>query len=152
MNSKFREAVEALHPKLTLLIGSVPHSAGVPLPMKGVYLFCEEGKPLYVGRSNNIPQRRKNHTSLSAGANQAAFAVLLVREQLRLVADYRPGPGTRARLSDNAEFAEAFRKAKERVRAMQFRAVEERDQTRQALLEIYCAVALETPYNDFRTH
>jgi len=29
---------------------------------------------------------------------------------------------------------------------------EEVDQTRQALLEIYCAVALATPYNDFATH
>lgn len=30
--------------------------------------------------------------------------------------------------------------------------VEERDQLRQALLEIYVAVALETPFNDFDTH
>ena len=29
---------------------------------------------------------------------------------------------------------------------------EEVDQTRQALLEIYCAVVPETPYNDFGTH
>jgi len=29
---------------------------------------------------------------------------------------------------------------------------EEVDQTRQALLEIYCAVVLATPYNDFATH
>jgi hypothetical protein len=35
---------------------------------------------------------------------------------------------------------------------MEFRAVEECDQTRQALLEIYCAAALSTRYNDFGTH
>ena len=29
---------------------------------------------------------------------------------------------------------------------------EETDQNRQALLEIYCAVVLGTPYNDFGTH
>jgi hypothetical protein len=29
---------------------------------------------------------------------------------------------------------------------------EEVDQTRQALLEIYCALVPETPYNDFETH
>lgn len=46
----------------------------------------------------------------------------------------------------------AFKRAKERVRAMEFRAVEESDQTRQALLEVYCAIALKTPYNDFGTH
>jgi hypothetical protein len=49
-------------------------------------------------------------------------------------------------------FAAAFIDAKERIRAMGYRYVEETDQTRQALLEIYCAVVLNTPYNDFATH
>ena len=47
---------------------------------------------------------------------------------------------------------EAFEKAKERVRKMDFRAVAESDQTTQALLEIYCAITLKTPHNDFGTH
>jgi hypothetical protein len=34
---------------------------------------------------------------------------------------------------------------------MQISFVEEQDAVRQALLEIYCAIALETPYNDFST-
>jgi hypothetical protein len=49
-------------------------------------------------------------------------------------------------------FAAAFIAAKKRIRAMEYRYVEEKDQNRQALLEIYCAVALSTPYNDFGTH
>jgi len=49
-------------------------------------------------------------------------------------------------------FAGAFIAAKERIRAMEYRYVEEADQNRQALLEIYCAVVLRTPYNDFGTH
>jgi len=48
-------------------------------------------------------------------------------------------------------FAAAFSAAKQ-LRAMEFRYVEETDQNRQALLEIYCAVVLDTPYNDFGTH
>ena len=52
----------------------------------------------------------------------------------------------------DAAFCEAFLQAKARVRAMQFRCVEEPDPTRQALLEIYCAFALSTRYNDFDTH
>jgi hypothetical protein len=36
--------------------------------------------------------------------------------------------------------------AKARIRAMEYRYVEERKQNRQALLEIYCAVVLGTPY------
>jgi hypothetical protein len=42
--------------------------------------------------------------------------------------------------------------ANARIRAMEYRYVEETDQNRQALLEIYCAVVLGTPYNDFGTH
>jgi hypothetical protein len=34
---------------------------------------------------------------------------------------------------------------------MQYRYVEEADQNRQAMLEIYCAVVLATSYNDFGT-
>jgi hypothetical protein len=49
-------------------------------------------------------------------------------------------------------FADAFDAAKKRIRGMEYRYVEEADQSRQALLEIYCAVALATPYNDFSTH
>jgi hypothetical protein len=49
------------------------------------------------------------------------------------------------------DFLAAFSEAKARVRAMDFRFVEQRDQTRQALLEIYAAVVLETKYNDFAT-
>jgi len=49
-------------------------------------------------------------------------------------------------------FAAAFQAAKKRIREMEYRYVEEIDQNRQALLEIYCAVVLRTPYNDFGTH
>ena len=52
----------------------------------------------------------------------------------------------------NPVFAAAFAAAKERIRRMEYRYVEEDDQTRQALLEIYCAVVLGTTYNDFGTH
>ncbi len=39
-----------------------------------------------------------------------------------------------------------------RIRAMEYRYVEDKDQNRQALLEIYWPVVLGTPYNDFGTH
>jgi hypothetical protein len=50
------------------------------------------------------------------------------------------------------EFKEAFVFAKFRIRNMDYRFVAEADQTCQALLEIYCSVALATPSNDFGTH
>ncbi|MER5171306.1 hypothetical protein [Thioclava sp. GXIMD2076] len=66
-------------------------------------------------------------------------------------ASYRKGEG-RADLILRPDYAEAFSAAKARIRAMDFRFVEETDQTRQALLEAYACIALDTPYNDFGTY
>ena len=60
--------------------------------------------------------------------------------------------GSRTELEVEPAFKEAFLRAKERVRRMEVRYVEERDPLRQALLEIYVAVALRTPHNTFDTH
>ena len=38
------------------------------------------------------------------------------------------------------------------MREMDYRYVEETDQVRQTLLEVYFAVVLQTPFNDFGTH
>ena len=86
-------------------------------------------------------------------ARQAAFAFLLARETTgKMTAAYRPGESSRDGLMLDPQFAAAFREAKARIRAMEYRYVEETDQNLQALLEIYCAIALGTPYNDFGTH
>ncbi|HPW21811.1 MAG TPA: hypothetical protein PLE61_13475 [Vicinamibacterales bacterium] len=50
------------------------------------------------------------------------------------------------------QFAQAFAQAKTRVWAMDIRYIQEDDPTRQALLEIYVATVLKTPFNDFDTH
>ncbi|MBI4263224.1 MAG: hypothetical protein HY657_02510 [Acidobacteria bacterium] len=74
------------------------------------------------------------------------------RRALRLEAAYS-GEGRRAALAtDDPIFAAAFDTAKTRVRSMEVRYVQETDPLRQALLEIYGAVVLATPYNDFNTH
>lgn len=49
-------------------------------------------------------------------------------------------------------FSDAFTHSKARIRAMEFRYVEESDPVCQCLLEVYCAVSLKTPYNDFDNH
>ncbi|MDD1638507.1 MAG: hypothetical protein LUQ56_10310 [Methylococcaceae bacterium] len=46
----------------------------------------------------------------------------------------------------------AFTDAKARLRAMNIRVVEECNPLRQALLEMYVAVALAATYNDFDNH
>jgi len=156
MHPKFAEAVEKLHPSFEKLIGMRPCSAGqLPrdMPLSGVYLFSEEGRHLYVGRSRNMRRRYGLHTRPSAQQNQASFAFLLAREARGITeASYKPGGLSRLGLSADKDFQIVFTQAKQRIHTMDFRFVEEADSTRQALLEIYSSVALSTPYNDFTTH
>ena len=49
-------------------------------------------------------------------------------------------------------FSAAFVAAKERISQMDVRCIEVTDPVRQALLEMYAALALKTPYNAFENH
>lgn len=156
MDQKFRILVETLAPKLECLLAMPPLAYGqLPrtMPKSGVYLFSEGDAHLYVGRSNGLRGRHGRHCRPGATYRQAAFTFRLARETTeRTVASYRPGKDSRRGLMDDATFALEFQAAKARIRSMAYRYVEEDDQNRQALLEIYCAVVLGTRYNDFGTH
>jgi hypothetical protein len=156
VDTKFAVLVEHLAPKLARLRAAAPLRYGAlprNMPKSGVYLFTESGRHLYVGRSNDLRGRYGRHCRPGATHRQAALAFLLAREATgRTVAAYRAGADSRAGLMLSPAFAAAFEAAKERIRAMEYRYIEEENQNRQALLEIYCAVVLETPYNDFATH
>lgn len=155
MHPRFAATVETLHPSFERLMTMAPVSQGrLPrdMPKSGVYLFSESGRHLYVGRSNGLRARYGRHCLPGATHRMAAFAFRLAREATgRTVASYKAGLDSRAGLISDAAFLEAFTNAKARIRAMDYRFVEEREQTRQALLEIYCAVVLETPFNTFAT-
>ena len=123
------------------------------MPVSGVYLFSEGDRHHYVGRSNRLRKRYFLHCRPGSKHNQASFAFKLTRETVgSLTASYHAGPQSRVGLAKTPNFMVAFAEAKARIREMDYRFVEETDQTRQALLEMYCALALQTPYNDFDTH
>ncbi|SHK53744.1 hypothetical protein SAMN05444159_3517 [Bradyrhizobium lablabi] len=150
MDPKFARFVESLAPKLADLLVRPPVKAGAlprDMPMSGVYLFSEGTKHLCVGRSNTLRKRHGRHCLPGATYKQAAFAFQLAREATgSITASYRPGAASRAGLMEVPAFRDAFHAAKARIRAMDYRFVEETDQTCQALLGIYCSVALATPY------
>jgi len=156
MDAKFAGLVDQLAPKFAIFLAKQPVRNGqLPrgMPSSGIYLFSENGRHLYVGRSNNLRRRYGLHCRPSAEGGQASFAFLLAREATgKTKAPYRSGEDSRAGLMLSSEFGDAFRDAKLRIREMDYRFVEEADQNRQALLEIYCAVVLPTHYNDFGTH
>lgn len=156
MDAKFASCVEALRPRLEHLLTMQPVTPGsLPTKMikKGVYLLSDGEQHLYVGRSNDMRKRIRCHSSLGATERGAAFAFRLAREATgNLKATYKPGNGSRSALMQDARFASAFNAAKARIRKMNLRFVEETDPVRQTLLEIYIAVVLGTPYNDFDNH
>lgn len=156
MHEAFLRYAESLHPSFERLMEM--HPVTIPSlpggePSSCVYLFSENSHHLYVGRTRNLRNRLRQHSSPAAQHNQAVFAFRLAREATgRLEAAYT-GKGRRAELAKNdPEFSAAFKAAKDRVRKMDVRYVEETDPMRQALLEIYVSIVLQTPYNDFRTH
>ncbi|MBL9030131.1 MAG: hypothetical protein JNM80_00310 [Phycisphaerae bacterium] len=155
MHEVFRAHMDSLPAALTQLIAMPPVKCGsLPkhMPKRGIYLFSEGDLRLYVGRSNRMRQRVRNHGNPAATHRQAAFAFKLAREATgKAKATYKPD-GSRANLMLDAVFVAAFTAAKSRIGAMDVRFVEETDPVRQCLLEVYVAVALGTPYNDFDNH
>ncbi len=159
MNAAFQQYVEALHPSYERLISMAPVSIErLPtpiskLPASCIYLFSEGEKHLYAGRTRHFRQRLRQHSIPASQHNQAVFAFRIAREVTgRLQATYNAADGSRLALQADPIFGAAFTEAKERIRRMDLRFVEESDPTRQALLEIYVSVVLKTPYNDFNTH
>ncbi|HEY1615522.1 MAG TPA: hypothetical protein VGF97_17720 [Rhizomicrobium sp.] len=156
MHPNFAALVDQLHAPFERLVAHPPITAArFPARMmtRGVYLFSDGSRHLYVGRSNDIRRRYGRHCNPGATDRTAAFAFRLAREATgKIKATYKTGDGSRKLLMEDAEFAAAFVTAKARIREMDFRWVEETDPVRQCLLEVYCAVVLQTPYNDFDNH
>jgi hypothetical protein len=97
-------------------------------------------------------QRLRGHCVMSAGHFSATFAFRIARKETgRTKASYAKA-GSRPELLADPVFKSAFEEAKRRIARMDLRYVKEEDATRQALLEIYAATVLRTPFNDFDTH
>lgn len=155
MDPLFATTVESLHPSFLRLLAMEPVRAlAFPrdVPQAGIYLLSEGSDHLYVGRTKRVCKRLSNHCRSSATHKMAAFAFRLARESTgNLKASYKP-KGSRAHLMTDPEFVSAFEAAKARIRAMDVRFVAEPNPINQTILEVYVAVALQTPYNDFATH
>jgi hypothetical protein len=155
VHAEFLNAVEALHGKferLNHMAPVKPDKLPANAPAQGIYLFSEGARPMYVGRTRNLQRRVGNHCGGGARENQAVFAFKLAREATGKPKATYTSDGSRSALMNDPIFAAAFKDAKQRVRRMDLRYVAEADPLRQALLEMYVAVILKTPYNDFDTH
>jgi hypothetical protein len=157
INPDFAAMIEKLPPSLERLMAMVPVTiATLPpvgaMPKSGIYWLSEGSASIYVGRSRRIRERLQEHVRPSSGHNQASFAFLLAREMTgRLDATYK-AVGSRASLLTEVPFGAAFSQAKERIRRMDLRFVEETHPVCQCLLEVYVATVVKARYNDFDSH
>lgn len=152
MNERFKIHVEALEPKFRELMAMRPlkvEALPKKMPKSGIYLFSEGTVHLYVGRSKRLKSRIRYHGSDRYVV--ASFAFLLAREMTGLTKPSYAKSESRTDIQQRKDFQDAFRQCGERIRRMDIRFVEETDSVRQALLEIYAAIALGTRYNKFET-
>lgn len=154
MHERFQQIIDRMEPLLVNLMESPPigWDDRKRLPIKGVYVFYEEGNPIYVGRSNRIPQRIREHGSDSSRKESATFALKLLRKKLGLPGGHND-KYTRTQLQE--KYGDEYRAQRELIRSMEIRAVEIADQRTQAIFESYAILALGTDgpkgYNDFHT-
>ena len=121
---------------------------------KGIYVFYEDCKPLYVGRSDRLNDRVLSHGRPSSGHNSATFAFILAKEKFQRLSDDVELPRSKERgdLEKDTRFKPLYHKAKRAVRNMGVRVVEIEDDIEQAIFEISAHMELDTPYNTFENH
>ena len=142
---------EDIMPGMKGLLDKLTESPGLrckswkKVPKEGIYVFYEDGKALYVGRAGKgtIRKRLGDHSNPSSKASQTPLAVRLVKDRIG-----KDAKGLSAKKIGET-YPSEFMCQKARVREMEVRAVKITDCTTRAAFEIYSALALGTPYNDF---
>ena len=123
------------------------------MPKQGIYLFSEQERYWYVGRSSNIRTSYGRHCNPNGSPRTADFAFKLASISAgRATMFGNVSENTKKLLMKDSKFRAAFDSAKKRIRTMDFRFVEQSDQNSQALLAAYCTLALDVKYNDLDAH
>ena len=152
VHPEFKMIVDKLEPLLKELRAGPPNTVeeGLgQLPNKGVYAFYEKGEPIYIGRSNRMKARIREHGAESSLHGSATFAYKLLLE-----AKGELGGHSSSRTRKNFQEANSseYRRQRQRIRDMEVRAVGIENQQVQAIFEIYAILALgTTKYNSFQT-
>ncbi|PJJ09813.1 GIY-YIG catalytic domain-containing protein [Flavobacterium sp. 1] len=118
---------------------------------RGIYAFYENGKPIYVGRANNIRKRIQWHTRESSGSESASFAFNLAKMEYAKKSEITL---QRKQLMQIEEFIEIFRKHKLNLTNIEFRCIAVENDILQTMFEPYLAFKLGTyPINNtFENH
>lgn len=117
--------------------------------LKAVYAFFEGDTPCYVGRTRNLHGRMTRHVVNSH--NSATFAFKEAKRSLGNRIENIQARG-RSGLFLDETFQAEFQIQKQRIRLMKLRFVPIEDALDQYLFELYAALELGTPLDEFDTH
>jgi len=152
MNKKFEKMVNRLPILMNEILSSeeLDRNNLSKLFEKGVYIFFENKKPIYVGRSNRLKHRLLEHSRPSSSHNSAPFAFNIAKKNAKNIGiDINI---SRNSLIINPDFNRIFISAKERVSKMNIKVIEINDPIVQTIFEVYASIELNTEYNEFDTH
>ncbi len=113
-DSDFQNLVNQLPQILEFLVHSPLKPWGYlgTLPQKGIYVFYENDTPIYVGRTNRMRSRLKEHGSPSSGHNKAPFAFNMAKNEA--IKQGLKVDVSRSELENNIDFEPLFQAAKQR--------------------------------------
>lgn len=151
MNKQFEAHVErvcSLYSQLTSQPLERVRSNGLG-KQGGIYILWEGENPAHVGRTRNIRQRLRAHCT--PNHNSASFAFKRARRELNQARTYNQAT-SRAALQNDRVFGPCFRRHVKAVGEMHVQFLELTDPIDQYLLELYAALELGLPTDEFDTH
>ena len=124
---------------------------------KGIYVFYEDEKPLYVGRTDQMADRVLNHGNKPSSNSQSAATFALILAKYKFKKDYNVPHGLFSKklarkLNACPNKMDLWLGAVDRVKRMTVRVVEVEHPHEQAVFEVYFHEKLETPFNSFINH
>jgi GIY-YIG catalytic domain len=123
------------------------------IPIKGIYVLFDDGKPIYVGRSNKIKQRLNQHANQGSDRYSATFAFRLAIKDYENKYSKSTKGIPRIDLEKHPDFKVIFSEARAKVSKMGIKAVEIDDPLVQTIFEVYAAMKLGTlEFNSFENH
>jgi hypothetical protein len=151
MNERFQKIIDTFPTLMDRLNNSpfITKNEFSNVPKKGIYVFYENNLPIYVGRTNRMRNRLKEHCQQSSGHESATFAFNLAKEKAK---DTLINLSQRRKdLQKDPLFSRIYTEEKERVSIMKIKVIEIEDPIVQTLFEVYAHLELKTK-NDFKTH
>lgn len=153
MNKTFSDIIDLLPELQEQLVNfSQRHRENLGrIPKSGIYVFYENGTPMFVGRTNSMKDRIMTQGRQGSNHNSAPLAFLMARKAAEEKGIDVTGR-TRGNLEKDPIFKDLFIQSKKRVSEMLIRLVPVEDQVTQAIFQVYASMELNTQFNDFKTH